>query len=106
MLCTQLSVILDFYIILFYYSFLFIYLFYLFSYNINTLTKIPVYENLVLNPGLISMPPEEFDQHVAQITQAQARAEECARSPIQVPRDLPDLEGMSVRKRVRREGRE
>ena len=54
-----------------------------------------MYENLVLNPGLISMSPEEFDQHVAQITQAQARAEECARRPIQVPRDLPDLAGMS-----------
>ena len=99
MLCTQPSVILDFYIILFYYSFYFIYLFYfilfyLFSYNINTLIKIPVYENLVMNPGLISMSPEEFDEHVAQITQAQARAEECARRPIEVPHELPILEGM------------
>ena len=56
--------------------------------------QVPVYVNLVLNPGLISMAPEEFDEHVAQITQAQARAEECARRPIEVPHELPILEGM------------
>ena len=57
-----------------------------------------MYENLVLNPGLISMPPEEFNEYVAQITQAQAHAEEYARKPIEVPRDLPDLKGMRNRR--------
>ena len=32
-------------------------------------------QNLVMNPSLISMSPEEFDQHVTRITQAQARAD-------------------------------
>ena len=50
------------------------------------------------------MPPKEFDDHVAQITQAQARAEGLGRRPIEVPRDLPDLEGMSKRKSRGREG--
>ena len=40
------------------------------------------------------MPPKEFDDHVAQITQAQARAEEFTRRPIELPHDIPDLEGM------------
>ena len=32
-------------------------------------------QNLVMNPSLISMSPEEFDEHVTRITQAQARAD-------------------------------
>ena len=52
-----------------------------------------MYQNLVMNPSLISMSPEEFDQHVTRITQAQARAEACARRPLEVPHELPNLAG-------------
>ena len=37
-----------------------------------------MYQNLVMNPSLISMSPEEFDEHV---------------TPLEVPHELPNLAG-------------
>jgi hypothetical protein len=55
---------------------------------------VAVYENLVLNPGLIAMPPNEFDHYVVDCVQAQTRVEEFARKSVEVPLELPNLEGV------------